>query len=547
MSRRSVLVAACATFILGVWTRIVPMWWSPLPATLDGFTYARAASDILEAGVLPLDGFRADAFGSTLLTTIGASVTGVDPVYLLQPLYATIGATTVLFGFVFARRLGYARGWTGSERRQVAILAAFGLAVEGIFVRRSGVPDDDTIALLLIPLAAFTAFYFTRTGRRSWYLATVPILIMLPLTHTFSTLMLALVLLAVFAARIVDRGFRRRDAVAFATLGGFWAYFIGYYTWAEQLSQLTVPYVGRITAHPGLFLAWLIVLVVGIMWFQRTSSRAKRLAVGGPLVVFLTLVFVNARLAVFPGYSETPTAMLVVAAALGVPLLLAAWEAPIFGKRTTIGVVLLALFAAPAVQVGFALTASLTPDFAGTAVRAQTHFHVPILVAAASIVILRKDTIGGILPSLRRVLAAVLVVALLVTLPGAYLNADTGSYPSTTLESEFETAEFTAAHVSGPWGGEQPQRYVTSDYFGGTGGSVGPIRQWLRGDPQPACPTVVQRSWMTTGAHLFPAAPATLSEAEYDNWRESHSIVYATTGHDPLVLGVEAGNTQQEC
>ena len=547
MSRRSVLVAACATFILGVWTRIVPMWWSPLPATLDGFTYARAASDILEAGVLPLDGFRADAFGSTLLTTVGASVTGVDPVYLLQPLYATIGATTVLFGFVFARRLGYARGWSRSERRQVAILAAFGLAVEGIFVRRTGVPDDDAITLLLIPLAAFTAFYFARTGRLSWYLATIPILIVVPLTHTFSTLVLGLVMLAVFSARIVDRGFKRRDLVAFGTLGGFWAYFIGYYTWAEQSAQLSVPYVGRIRAHPGLFLAWLIVLIVGIMWFQRTSSRAKRIAVGGPLVVFLALVIVNAQLAVFPGYAETPTPMLVIAAALGVPLLLAAWEAPVLGKRTTIGVVLLALFAAPAVQVGFSLTASLTPDFANTALRAQTHFHMPILVAASSIVIIRRETIGRFVPSIRRVLAVVLVVALLVTLPGAYLNADTGSYPSTTLESEFETAEFTAADVSGPWAGQQPQRYVATNYFGGTGGSVGPIRQWLRGGPQPACPSVVQRSWTTTGAHLFPAAPATLSDAEYDDWRESHSIVYATTGHDPLLLGIEAGNTQQEC
>jgi len=229
-SRRLAAIGAC--LLLGAGTRLFPLWWSGLPATLDGVVYAGRSAPVLRSGQIPLTGFRVDALASTSLLSTGSAVTGVAPLVLAQPLYALVGTTGVLLGVVFARRLGHSLGWSRSRTGRASVLAALALAVEGVYVRRTGVPDDDAITLVTIPLVVFAAHLYTREERPAWLVVAGVLLVALPVTHTFSTLIAALALIALVAGHLVGRPVTRGRLVLTGVLCAFCAYFVGYYTWA---------------------------------------------------------------------------------------------------------------------------------------------------------------------------------------------------------------------------------------------------------------------------------------------------------------------------
>lgn len=544
--RRSSLFAALSLFVLGWWTRAIPLWWSPLPATLDGWVYARLARETLSAGSVPLNGFRADAFGSTLLTTIVSAILEVTPLRLLQPLYALIGAVTVLLGFVFVRRLGREYNWSYHRIRAGSILAAFGLAVEGIFVRRTGVPDDDAITLLLIPIAVLLLYRYVDTGRHAWLGVLLPLLIVFPFIHTFSTFILGFSLLALSALLFSQDTEHSRALTGGLIVGGFWVYFTGYYTLIGD-TILFVPYVGRVTSHPGLFLGWLVVLVVGVVWYQQTTWRLRRMVAAVPLGLFFIVAIVNAQTTVFPATAQTPRIVVLSLVPLAVPAVYGAWASPLLGERHTTGSVLLALFGAPVATVMFALTASLTPEFFATAMRAQTHFHLPVVVVGgvlcAHVVSTETTRVLGRSVSLpasgRAILVGIFVIAVAGTLPVAHVNLDTGSAPSTSLESEFAAATFSSTYLPDGWTSSHTQVRIANSYYDGATGSVAPTRQWLRGGPPPSQPVVAQHSWTTTGAHLFPLAPRTLPSEQFIQWQQQNNVVYRTTGHDTTVIVIK--------
>lgn len=564
---RASAVAVVSLFTLGWWTRAVPLWWSPLPATLDGFVYARHARETLAAGGVPLDGFRADAFGSTLLSSTVASVTGVRPLVLLQPLYALLGAGTVLLAFVFVRRLGRRHGWRPATVRRAGLLSGLVLATEGVFLRRSGVPDDDTLALFLIPLVVLATATYLRSRRRAWLGVILPTLAVFPFVHTFSTFLLGLALLPLGVTALVEGDTRVGALGTVTVVGGFWVYFVGYYTLVAE-TALTVPYVDRVSGHPGLFLAWLVVLVVGVVWFRRLRRRTRRLVVGTPLAVSLAVVLVNAQTTVFPETAATPRIVTLALLPLGLLAAVGAWASPTLGERSAAATALLGLFAAPVVTVLFSLTASLTPEFFGTVTRAQTHFHLPVVVVGAVAVaraVARAapsragaNAAGGDEPptdgraggrqrvraALTALLVAGFVAATLATTPVAYVNLDTGSAPSTSMESEFAAATFATDHVPGGWTSSHTQVRIATASFRGANATVAPTRRWLRGGRLPERTVFTQRSWTTTGAHLFPVGPETLPRRALERVHAEGHVVYAAGGHDP-VTGVRPRRTPE--
>jgi len=563
--RGSYVLVLASVFALALALRLVFLYWSPLPATLDGIEHAAHARDTLATGSLPLQELRADHLTFVGLLAGTGVIVGVAPITLAQPFSALLGAASCLVGMALLHRLCVEMGWPARRTRLATALMGFSLAASGIYLRRTGLPDEELLAHLLIPLLALALHRTLLERDRRWTAVTVGLLAVLPITHTLSTLIALLVVLGVLAVHFARDPTRRTATVGGLLVGGFWAYAFAYYAFAARSGALTVPYVDRVGAFPGLFLAWLVVLALGVLWFQRTSRWSRRTIFLGPIAIAFLVVLTNALRPIFPGTIDTPLPVAVLLVSLLLPAIFASGALSVLAARRSTAVALLALLAAPVVLVAFSLTATLTPEYFGTVMRAQTFAHLPAFALAALTVARlahpkripartradrptatsRVATDGGRVtrrlrrPGVRALLVGLFVVSVLASTPIAYVNLDTGSYPSTTTRSEFQAAAFATDRLAERWTGDHTLTRVASHYHydgGPASATMYDAREWLRGGPSPCRPALSQRSWTTTGAHFFPAAPETVSQVRYDGWLTRRDQVYTAGGLDPLAL-----------
>jgi hypothetical protein len=549
---RSYLLVGAAVLAVALVVRLVPLYWSPLPATLDGFDYARIASTLIETGRYPLDGFRADKFVFSGLLAVASLAVGERPLYLAQWFVAVVGAFSCLIPVAFVREFGRGLDWSPARVRYAATLAGLALALDGIYARRTGVPDEELLAYLIVPLLALAVYRTLARRRVEWLVVTLGLMFVLPFTHSFSTLIAALTVTGVVAGYLPGIRDLRAWLLGIGLVGGFWVYVVAYYDFAARSEILTVMYVDRVTAHTSLFLAWIVVLVIGVSWWLRTRRGWQRATFLFPIAIGLLVVVANAVTAVFPGTIQSPPLVLGLILLYVIPVVIAGVAVPRVSEYPPVGIVVAALLAAPVINTYFSLTAALTPDFFDTVVRTQTFAHLPVLILAALAVtavgtddVFSRRTSRRTVTTIRVGLGVVLVGALLMTTPLAYINLDTGSVPSTTLESEYATAQFAVRHIEGPVASDQ-----TISYLLGVEGSSGvylPTRGWLVGGPTPACPMVSQHSWTTTGAHLFPAAPQTISGQRYETVLAERHVIYSVSGMDPLVLSRPLNDTTSGC
>ncbi|MDS0295003.1 hypothetical protein [Halogeometricum luteum] len=549
MSRRrrvGLLLAAVVSVALAF--RAAPLYWSPYPSTLDGFNYAALARTVVDTGAFPFTD-RADSLLFTTLFATAGLVFDADPLHVAQPLATVVGTLVVLVGAVLARRIVRDSARLSVSPSSVAVVTAGLLAVEGLFLRRTLVPDEEIVGILLTFTVAFALHYAYRTGEARWYGLVALVLGVFPLLHTFTSFVVGLVVTAL-TARHVSKTLSVRSLVGgVAVAGGFWAYVALYYGAVATRLSLTVPYVDRVTAYPGLFVAWVIVLAIGVVWFQRTDLRIRQgvyLAVVG---TFFAVVLLNAFAPIFPGTVSTPRLVLALVGLLAFVAVAAAPSLDVLDEYRG-ATLLVALFAAPAVIIGFSLTASLTPEYFATAMRAQTFLHFPVLAVAAVTLVRVLDSGRPSADGLKRALSVALAVLVVLTVvasaPLAYLNMDTASAPSTTLDSEYRGVAFLGAHTDRAWTGGHTLTRV-GIYIFGSDASVGPAASWLTGGPSPTCPVVSQRSWTTTGAHLFPSSPQTVAQSTYEGWLDSRNVVYTANGLDPVVVSTPADAVGEGC
>jgi hypothetical protein len=482
---------------------------------------------------------------------------GADPLRVTQPLSSLIGVGGVVTGMAVARRVAGEFDWP--RRRVSAAVVATGaiLALDGIYLRRTMVADEEVMAYVFIPLLVLSLHLWLDDGRRTkrWGLLAGLLLFVMPLQHILSTLVAALSVIGLVVVHLVRNPSRRTIVGGGLITAGFWVYFGAYYQFAARFMELA--YVDRVTAFPGLFLAWGIILVVGVAWSWTTSARARALAVVVPLGVFYAVAVVNVFISVYPGTPQTPIIVLVPVLSLGLPLLVGALGMGLLSPQRAGSAVVIALLAGPLTILGFSLTASLTPEYVGTAIRGQTFGHLPLAILAGLVIagLLSRGVGTGmsidrsLAPSrsmLQVFVVGLVLVATVGSLPFAYINLDTGSYPSTTFDSELRGVEFAAERTAGPWATDHSLSRSGIGYFRSETG-VSATASWVSGGASPTCPVLSQESWTTTGAHLFPFAPDTVSEERYEEWLGSRHIVYVNTGHDPVSISLPVNAAGQGC
>lgn len=115
----------------------------------------------------------------------------------------------------------------------------------------------------------------------------------LPPTHGLTALIGALSLTAVVASHI-----RRRLDPATVGLGiclasGFRGAIGTWYQYAQITPGLRLRFVDRVLAAPGLFLAWVLALVLVTVWCTRLSTRAGTGLLGDALGGLFALLALN--------------------------------------------------------------------------------------------------------------------------------------------------------------------------------------------------------------------------------------------------------------
>lgn len=538
MNRSRWALLVVAALAVGIAARAAFLWWSPLPATLDGFRYARLANHIVETGELFGSGVESDELVTTLVLGIGSELTGLRPLYLAQPLAATIGGASVLAAIVLVRGLGRTLGWGERHVFHASVLAALGLAVSGMYLRRTGVPDEETLTLLLLPLFALASHRALASRRGAWALVAVALGAIYPPTHNMSSLVAAFTLTALVVVHVVTAQ-RRTDVVMPVLAGGaFWTYFFGFFIVVEWLG-LELTYSGLLRDHLGALLAWLVVLAVAVVWLRSTSARAIR----GLFLVGIGTMFVattaNRFVTVFPGTIQTPPLILGLVALYVVPVALFVWWLPEVVREQGDAPVVVALLLGPVALSWFSLSTSLTPEFFGTVMRVQVHAHIAafVLAAAGTMWFASRRPVSG------RAVVGALVLATVLSAPFAFVHLDTATAPRTVHESEFAAVSFVT--TGGTYASDHRLSRLPSLYYGEESGDVLATRSWITGGEPPTCPTLALGTWTTDGAHFFPTEPATLDASRYRSWQAHHDKLYSANGYTEVVVVAPA--TDEQC
>ena len=556
MGDRRLARGACGVFLLALALRLGSLYWSPLPFNPDGVGYAARTRDALALGSLPLDGMATDQVGYTAFLAVVSALAGDAPLAVAQPVSALVGAATVFLVVVLGYRLvrdgranpgsrtdgGPAVGSSSrspADARVAGLVAGLVLAVEGVYLYRSMPTDEQTAGLLLVPALVLAVDRWLRTGDRAWGGVAALLAVPLPPLHNLSGLAGAVAVTVVTCVVAVRRLDRATTGRALAVVAAAWLYAVGYHALVATYTGLEVVQADRLVRVPGLFAAWVVLVVLAAAWFLTTADRFRRATVLGVVVASFSLVGLNAVRTVFPSTTPTRRSLLVLLFPLVVPALVAGVAAARPARSRSVGATTVALLFGTLAVVGTGLTAQLTFPYLALVYRSHLFAHLP-LVALAGVGVAAIGSRGPGSDRARSVLVVAVVACALASTPVAYAGLDVRTYKSVTTPAEFAATEFAATELDG---------WATDDHLGrvagyhGGGGGRGPVYRWLRADDRPPpCPVLAQRSWTGVGAQFHPQPPATLSSAGYDDWRARNDVVYAVAARDPLAVVLPRGS-----
>ncbi|WP_135366269.1 hypothetical protein [Halosimplex halophilum] len=537
---RRAAAALAAVFAVGVALRALPLWQSPLPFNPDGLVHARNAQRAVRTGRFPLAVMATDDLGFGALLAVAQSVTGVRSVALGQPLIAAVGTVPALVAGALAARTGRRLGLAPARARFAGVLAALLLAVEGIYLYRSMPVDEQTPGLSLLAVAVLASALALWSTDRRWFLVALPAALVLPPLHNLEgfVLGLSLLLLAGLAASPRTRG-RAPAGVALALAVGFWAYFAAYNVGLARLTPAEIIQTGRLTAAPGLLVAWLVLSLVVVVLLSRSRPRSQRLLLATPFLALFALLAVNLLGPVFPGTPETARGTLLPALPLLVPTLVAVWASPFLRRAPDANAAVVALTAGPLALVGFALSAALTPAYLDTAVRTHWFLHLPVLAVAAVGCAVALRSVAPDRQTLRTVAVVGLVVAVAVSIPVAFAGLSLHPYKGVTTTGELAASTFAHDHVDGPWTSDNHLVRITRYHGARIDGTETPLYDWVHnpGAAPPGCPVVTKSTWTTVGAQFFPRPPATVAADRFaDLQRGSHRVYHGGSTRSLAVL-----------
>src|SRR5207249_2349772 len=260
------IVAALLCLALGA--RLVPLTFSPLPFSIDGFALARISSNIAADGTWRIDPADTNSYnqklpGFSILWSAAAQVGGLSPLVHVQLILPFLTCTTVL--------VAYLLGVKAAGRRLGGFVAGLFIALFGSFLLLTSATAKESIGLLVFPVAVL--LFREREDPRKRALA-VFLLLFLPFLHsltTFLTLGMLAALVVLRQRRELHRGrFSARSfALDIVTGPGLavpaWAYYV----------SVDLPFLSEVLAPASftLFLGIVTMLTAGLATMARPVPR----------------------------------------------------------------------------------------------------------------------------------------------------------------------------------------------------------------------------------------------------------------------------------
>jgi hypothetical protein len=517
-----------ALVCLALAARLVPLTFSPLPFSVDGFALARIASDIMARGSWSIDPANVNSYnqklgGFSLLWAVTAEVGGLSPLVHAQLYVPLITCLAVLPGYLL--------GAKATGRRLGGFAAGLFLALFGSFLNVTSGVAKESIALLVFPMAVL--LFHERADPRKRALAVV-LLIFLPFLHsltTFLTLGMLAALVVLTQRRAVFRGRFSWKAFALDVVTGpaLAAAALGYYLTVD------LPYVSEFLAPAAfaLFLALVLLLTVLIgPTFRPRKSRfghgtlvaAAKAAV--PPAIGFALLLGNASTSVFVGTIATPPAFF-----QGIPSLLVLASFCVGGfvlvRRTTnrMGDLVVAMLVAPIALILFGFFRGLDPLGLVLVYRAFDFLDYALAILAAVAFVAAWSALRS--RPWRALLGVGFLAALLATTPMAWNTSAVLGVQNVTTSEEYHALALITSLGAHRVATDERLADVASWWFGLSADATLPLKLRDNASLVGADYALVLERWSTVGAQIHPAPNIVLASRIVASFLAGNRVLYA--------------------
>lgn len=524
---------------LALAARLVPLSFSPLPFSIDGFALARISHDISARGMWSIDPADVNSYnvklpGFSILWAAAAEVGGLSPLVHVQFILPFITCLTVLPAYLI--------GLKTTGRRLGGFAAGLFVSLFGSFLILTSATAKESIALLVVPLVVL--LFQERADPRKRALA-VFLLSFLPFLHsltTFLTLGMVAALVVLGQRRLIRRGRFSARGLALDIVTGpglavlAWAYYVA----------VDLPFLSEILAPASftLFLGIVGLLTAGLATMARPVPRRPGRRIATPLTrvvlvpaIGLLVIFGNAGNGLFVGAVGTQAGLILL-----LPAILTIAALVVLGvqlvRRTTnrASDLIVSMLTAPIALILFGLLRGLDAIGLTLVYRAFDFMDYALAALVAVAFVAGWKALGRVRP-LRGLLVAGLLGALLATTPIAWNTPAVFGVQNVTTTDEFRALSLLASLGARNLTTDQRLADVGAMWFGYATDPSLPVKlrdnETLVGFDY----ALVLERWTTEGAQVHPGPNIVVDPPAFDAFLAQHLIVYeAGAAGDRIIL-----------
>lgn len=535
-SRIKFVLPLLVVFLLALAIRLFPLAYSPYPYNIDGLGEAMLSDGIYRTGTfaVPADAGYAGSYIVQMplmaaLVAAAASFVGTEPLTLLQPLIAVIGAISCVVAALVVYMV------TGSRR--ISTMSGMFLALLGTYVFCTTSAWKEALGLTMMLIIA--GLYLKRSDMRFRILLTAALVMMIFVHHHSAILTFMIVTFAVAAEgykAIRGRQWGPGNIVDSATVLALWIMALSYY------ASIDLPYYRFLRPDTDLYLFIAVACALALFMFvsmarKPTGSKRHYLKILIP-VVGGGLMLVNYFRPIFPGIPGPESSMMIFVLSylvLVIPMWFGSEKAFVQGQAST--PLLFATLFAPLSMILFGFLRALDPTSFTVIYRTFDFLALglAVLFGAGLIVMIHK------MRKWAPAVAAAFLLVLVSTTPIAFQTEGLFGVQNYTYGYEVDTYDLIHS-ISTTDSVDSDQRISTSigwlydlncdpylAYKIDAGSSI-QSGHWL----------LVERGWTTDGAQEFPLKPRVLNETDLSAFLSEQNVLIVSGPQENQLIAAKS-------